>query len=52
MMDIVKQSIVEVEALKAQDKFEEALLTLEKTVIKYPDDYRIYEEISDIYMFL
>jgi len=52
MIDIVKQSIVEVEALKAQDKFEEALFALEKTVIKYPDDYRIYEEISDIYMFL
>lgn len=51
-MDIVKQNILEIEKLKSQDKFDEALLELEKIAIKYPDDYRIYEEISDIYMFL
>ncbi len=51
-MDIVKQSIVEIEALKSQDRFEDALFALEKIASKYPDDYRIYEEISDIYMFL
>jgi hypothetical protein len=51
-MDIIKQKIVEIESLKAQDKFEEALENLEKMATKYSDDYRIYEEISDIYMFL
>ena len=51
-MDIVKQNILEIENLKAQDKFDEALIELERIAIKYPDDYRIYEEISDIYMFL
>ncbi len=51
-MDIVKQSIIEVEALKSQNKYKEALEKLESIAIKYSDDYRVYEEISDIYMFL
>ena len=51
-MDIVKQNIVEIELLKAQDRFDEALVALEKLAVKHWDDYRIYEEISDIYMFL
>jgi hypothetical protein len=51
-MDIVKQSIIEVEALKGQNKYKEALEKLETIAIKYSDDYRVYEEISDIYMFL
>ena len=51
-MDIVKQNIIEVEVLKSQNRYEEALTKLEKLATRFFDDYRIFEEISDIYMFM
>lgn len=50
-MDFVNTLIQEVEQLKAQKKFSKALELLEEALLKTNDDYRIYEEIADIYLF-
>ncbi len=51
-MDLVKNLIVEIEQLKAEKKFDIALQKLENSLSNYNDDYRIYEEIADIYLYL
>jgi hypothetical protein len=50
-MDIMKNLIVKVEDLKAERKFEEAIKMLEENIVKYHEDYRLYEELSDIYLY-
>ena len=50
--DKLQQVILSVESLKDEKKFDEALLLLESNVAKYSDDYRIFEEIWDIYIYL
>jgi hypothetical protein len=50
-MDLVRSLIKEIESLKAEKKFDEALKVLEDSVQKYNDDYRLYEEIADIYLY-
>jgi ribosome recycling factor len=50
-MDLVRNLIKEVENLKSEKKFEDALKILEESVQKYNDDYRLYEEIADIYLY-
>ncbi len=51
MLDPVKDIILKVEDLKQSNNFKEALKTLKDAIINYSDDYRIYEEISDIYLY-
>jgi hypothetical protein len=50
-MDIVKNIIVKIEELKSEGKFNDAIKLLEENIVKYHDDYRLYEELSDIYLY-
>lgn len=51
-MDEIRNIILKVEALKADRKFEEAIGMLQKALFKYSDDYRLYEEMADIYVYM
>lgn len=51
-MDEIRNTIIEVENLKAEKKFSAAISLLQKTLVKYSDDYRIYEELADIYLYM
>ena len=50
-MDKIKQIISEVENLKSNQKFNQAIKTLEENIMRYNSDYRLYEELSDIYLY-
>lgn len=50
-MDNVKLLIQEVENLKNKKEFKKALSLLQESLSKYNDDYRLYEEIADIYLY-
>lgn len=50
-MDTLRTLIQEVESLKANKEFQKAIELLEKSLSTYNDDYRIYEEIADIYLY-
>ena len=50
-MDKIRTVIIEIEKLKEEKNFEEAIKILEKSISKYSDDYRLYEELSDIYLY-
>ena len=51
-MDEIRNTILKVEELKAEKKFSRAISLLQKTLIKYSDDYRLYEELADIYLYI
>jgi tetratricopeptide (TPR) repeat protein len=51
-MDEIRNTILKVEALKVDKKFTEAISLLQKTLVKYSDDYRLYEELADIYLYI
>lgn len=50
-MDKIKDLIIKIEALKTDLKFDEAIKIIEESLVKYNSDYRLYEELSDIYLF-
>ncbi len=50
-MDNVRILIQEIEKLKAQKEFKKAIELLQNSLSKYNEDYRIYEEIADIYLY-
>lgn len=50
-IDATKQIIIEVENLKANNEYEKAIWILEENIIKYSDDYRLFEELADIYIY-
>lgn len=50
-MDAIKTLIQQVEKLKSQKEFTKALELLQDALSKFNDDYRIYEEIADIYLY-
>ncbi len=49
-IDSIKQIIIEVENLKEAEKYNEAISLIEKSIISYSDDYRLFEELADIYI--
>lgn len=51
-MDQIRDIILQVEELKNQKRFKEAIWTLQKALVKHSEDYRLYEELADIYLFL
>lgn len=51
-MDEIRNIILQVEQLKAEKNFEQAISILQKTLVKYSDDYRLYEELADIYLYM
>jgi tetratricopeptide (TPR) repeat protein len=50
-MDQIRTVIVEIERLKGDKKFHEAIEILESNIGKYAEDYRLYEELADIYLY-
>lgn len=50
-MDQIKDIILQVETLKASAAFEKAIALLEQSIAKYHSDYRLYEELADIYLY-
>ena len=50
-IDSNEQIIVAIEWLKSEQKYEEAIKVIEENLIKYNDDYRLYEELADIYIY-
>jgi hypothetical protein len=50
--DRLKEIIIEIERIKMQDKFEEAHVLIEKAIIQYSDDYRLYEEMADVSIYM
>ena len=50
-MDNIKNLILEIENLKQEQKFNAAIEILEKSLITYNWDYRLYEELADIYLY-
>ncbi|MDR1988549.1 MAG: hypothetical protein LBQ24_07730 [Candidatus Peribacteria bacterium] len=50
-MDQIKQIIIEVENLKLEQNFSKAIELIEKNLISYNSDYRLYEELADIYIY-
>lgn len=51
-MDFIKTVLSEVESLKKEHKYREAIEKLEELLWKYNEDYRLYEELADIYLYL
>jgi tetratricopeptide (TPR) repeat protein len=51
-MDEIRSIILKVEELKIAKNFEQAISLLQKTLVKYSDDYRLYEELADIYLYI
>lgn len=50
-MDLIKQTILEIEKLKSEQKFTLAIDLVQNSLIKYSSDYRLYEELADIYLY-
>jgi Flp pilus assembly protein TadD len=50
--DGLVQHIDQIETLKAQGKYRESKEIVERLLLDYTDDYRLYEELCDIYLFL
>lgn len=50
-MDKIKEIILEIEKLKLEQKFTKAIEIVEKNLILYNWDYRLYEELADIYLY-
>jgi len=50
-IDSNEQIIIAIEWLKLEQKYEDAIKVIEENLIKYNDDYRLYEELADIYIY-
>lgn len=50
-MDTIRSLIQKVEALKSEKRFSEAIALLQDSLQTYNDDYRLYEELADIYLY-
>ncbi len=50
-MNSIKNIISEIERLKWEKRFKDAITLLEQSLYKYVDDYRLYEELADIYLY-
>lgn len=50
-MDKIKEIIIQIETLKEKSKYDEAISLLEKYIAIYNNDYRLYEELADIYLY-
>lgn len=51
-IDKLKDLIVEIENIKFANDFEKASLLIEESIIKYSDDYRLYEELADVSIYI
>lgn len=51
-MDKIREIILEIEKLKQTQKYKDAISLIENSLVKYNSDYRLYEELADIYLFM
>ena len=51
-MDELRNIILEIEQLKQEQKYKNAVTLVENSLVKYNFDYRLYEELADIYLFM
>ncbi len=49
--DKIKEIILKIEKLKESQKYNDAIKLVEESIIKYNFDYRLYEELADIYLY-
>ena len=50
--DKLKDLILEIEKIKLTDNFEKAYKLIQDSIIKYSDDYRLYEELADVSIYI
>jgi len=50
--DKLKSLILEIEKIKLTNDFKKAYNLIEESIIKYNDDYRLYEELADVSIYL
>lgn len=50
-MDKIKEIILKIEKLKQEQNFSNARNLVEASIVKYNFDYRLYEELADIYLY-
>ncbi len=50
-MDALRAKIIEIEKIKSTWNYEEAEKMAESMLVKYSNDYRLYEEIADINLY-
>lgn len=50
-MDKIKELILQIEQLKSEQRFNDAIKILENALIKYNSEYKLYEELADIYLY-
>ena len=50
--DKFKDLILEIEKIKLTDNFEKAYKLIQDSIIKYSDDYRLYEELADVSIYI
>lgn len=50
-MDKIKEIILQIERLKQEQRFDEAIKIIENSIVIYNSDYRLYEELADIYLY-
>ena len=50
--DLLRPIIIEIEKLKQQSEHKKAIKLIKDTIIKYNDDYRLYEELADTYLYM
>lgn len=51
-MDQIRDIILKVEQKKTAKEFDAAISLLQSSLVKYSDDYRLYEELADIYLYM
>ena len=51
-MDELRNIILEIEQLKQEQKYKNAVTLVENSLVKYNFDYWLYEELADIYLFM
>ncbi len=51
-MDKIKDIILSIEELKDRWEYKQAIKMLEKYIAIYNNDYRLYEELADIYLYM
>lgn len=51
-MDAIKKIVQDIEKMKSEKKYDDAINLVQNSLKKYNDDYRLYEELADIYLFL
>ncbi len=50
-MDGIQGIIIKIEELKQLKKFDDAVAIIQSSISKYSEDYRLYEELADIYLY-